>query len=208
VAFLRRAAPTTVKRSVHPLFEFRRPPESCPTQPSLPAAASKLLSWAFAPYSARRPGSPLAAGDASTRYVPPAGFDYPLGGLLLPSPCRFYFAPAALLGFALRSFLLPEGIRRVSAGMNPRTVSPVGNPAAGAVGRPNGPRFLGFDPSGSPWRRAGVNSPTAGCSLGLHPPGAIQQEPCPGFRPDSSHALRKPARRPAAGAPEYRSAPA
>jgi hypothetical protein len=149
-----------------------------------------------------------AAGFASARYVPPSGFGYPLGGLLPPSPCRPCLVPAALLGFALRSFLLPEGIRRVSAGMNPRTVSPVGNPAAGAVGRPNGPRFLGFDPSGSPWRRAGVNSPTAGCSLGLHPPGAIQQEPCPGFRPDSSHALRKPARRPAAGAPEYRSAPA
>jgi hypothetical protein len=145
-----------------------------------------------------------AAGFASARYVPPSGFGYPLGGLLPPSPCRPCLVPAALLGFALRSFLLPEGIRRVSAGMNPRTVSPVGNPAAGAVGRPNGPRFLGFDPSGSPWRRAGVNSPTAGCSLGLHPPRAIQQEPCPGFRPDSSHALRKPARRPAAGAPEYR----
>jgi hypothetical protein len=90
------------------------------------------------------------------RYVPPAGFGYPLGGLRPPSPCRFCFTPAALLGFALRSFLLAEGIRRVSGRKNPHTVSPAGNPAAEAVGRPNGPRFLGFDPSESPWRSGGV----------------------------------------------------
>jgi len=75
---------------------------------------------------------------------------------LAPSePCRPCFVPAALLGFALRSFLLPKGTRRVSAGVNPRTVSPVGDPAAEAVGRPNGPRFLGFHPFRSPWRPDG-----------------------------------------------------
>jgi len=37
---------------------------------------------------------------------------------------------------------------------DPRAVSPVGYPAAEAVGRPNGPRLLGFDPSGSPWSAA------------------------------------------------------
>jgi hypothetical protein len=37
------------------------------------------------------------------RYVPPSGFGCPLGGLLPPSPCRFCFAPAALMGFTLRS---------------------------------------------------------------------------------------------------------
>jgi hypothetical protein len=36
--------------------------------------------------------------------------------------------------------------------MNPHTVSPASAPAAEAVGRPNGPRFLGFDPSESPLR--------------------------------------------------------
>jgi len=41
------------------------------------------------------------------RYVPPAGFGYPLGGLLPPGPRRPCFMPTALLGFALRSFLLP-----------------------------------------------------------------------------------------------------
>jgi hypothetical protein len=45
-----------------------------------------------------------------TCYVPPSGFDYPLDGLRPPSPCRFCFTPAALMGFALRSFPLPQGI--------------------------------------------------------------------------------------------------
>jgi hypothetical protein len=85
-------------------------------------------------------------------YVPPTGFGYPLGGLLPPSPCRPFFVPAALLGFALRSFLLTEGIRRVSGRKDPRAVSPVGFPALKALGRPNGPRPLGVNPSGSPLR--------------------------------------------------------
>jgi hypothetical protein len=111
-----------VKQSVRPLVEFRLPPESRPTQPSLPAEADRLLSWAFAPFSTRGSGGPLAAGGAAARYVPPSGFGYPLGGLRPPSPCRFCFTPAALLGFTLRSFLLPEGIRRVSGRKDPRTV--------------------------------------------------------------------------------------
>jgi hypothetical protein len=137
---------------VHPLFGFRFPPESCPTQPSPPAVAVGLLSWASGPYSTLRLGDPLVAGAANAHYGPPSGFGYPLGGLRPPSPCRFCFTPAALLGFTLRSFLLSEGIRHVSGRKNPRTVSPVGDPAAEAMGRPNGPRFLGFHPSESPWR--------------------------------------------------------
>jgi len=44
------------------------------------------------------------------RYVPPSGFGYPLDGLLPAIPCRFCFAPAALMGFTLRSVLLSKGI--------------------------------------------------------------------------------------------------
>jgi len=43
------------------------------------------------------------------RYVPPSGFGYPLNGLLPRIPCRFYFTPAALMGFSLRRFPLPQG---------------------------------------------------------------------------------------------------
>jgi len=109
----------------------------------------------FASLQHLRDRKSTAAGAAYSRYGPPAGFGYPLGGLRLPSPRRFYFAPAALMGFTLRSFLLPEGIRRLSGRKHPHTVSLVGNPAAEAEGRPNEPRFLGFNPSESPWRPAG-----------------------------------------------------
>jgi len=87
-----------------------------------------------------------------TRFVPPSGFGYPLDGLLPSIPCRFSFTPAALLGFTLRSIALAKGIQGVTTRMNPPTVQPIGIPAAEAVGRPNGPRFLGFYPFESPWR--------------------------------------------------------
>jgi hypothetical protein len=87
------------------------------------------------------------------RYVPPSGFGYPLGGFLPAIPCRFCFAPAALLGFTLRSFLLWQGIRRVTDRKDPHTVSPAVVPDAEAMGRPGRPRFLGFIPCESPWRR-------------------------------------------------------
>jgi hypothetical protein len=51
VVFPERAAPHTIRRTVHPLFEFRLPPEYCPTRPSPPAAAGRHLSWAFIPFS-------------------------------------------------------------------------------------------------------------------------------------------------------------
>jgi len=88
-------------------------------------------------------------------YVPPSGFGDPLDGLLPSIPCRPCFVPAALMGFTLRSFLLAEGVRSVTTRTNPRTVSPIGAPAAEAMGRPNRPRFLGFCPSESPWRLPG-----------------------------------------------------
>jgi len=49
------------------------------------------------------------------RYVPPSGFGYPLDGFLPSIPGRFCFTPAALVGFPLRSLLLPKGIPGISA---------------------------------------------------------------------------------------------
>jgi len=57
-----------------------------------------------------------------THDVPPSGFGYPRDGLLPSHPGRFYFIPAALMGFALRSFLLQGGSRRVSATVSPHAV--------------------------------------------------------------------------------------
>jgi len=92
----------------NPLFEFRLPIESYPVKPSQSAAADRLLSWAFVPYSTSGIKDPLAAGSPA-RYVPPSGFGYPPDGLRPSIPCRFCFTPAALMGFTLRSFLLSKG---------------------------------------------------------------------------------------------------
>jgi len=130
-----------------------------------------------------------AAGAAGC-FVPPSGFGYPLGGLRPPRPCGFCFTPAALLGFALRSFLLSEGIRRVSGRKDPHTVSPIGIPVrrSGRAG-PMSRGFWGFTLPGVPGARRGIRPPTAGCSHGLRPCRVSRQKPGPGFRPDSSHTL-------------------
>jgi len=44
-------APVSVKIPDDPLFEFHLPVESCSTKPSRSAAAKRLLSWTFAPFS-------------------------------------------------------------------------------------------------------------------------------------------------------------
>jgi len=50
-----------------------------------------------------------------TRYVPPSGFGCPLDVLLPRIPRRFYFTPAALLGFTLRRY----SSREVSGAFQP-----------------------------------------------------------------------------------------
>ncbi len=144
-----------------------------------------------------------------TRYVPPSGFGYPLGGFLPPRPCQPFFMPAALLGFALRSFPLPKGIRRFPGSDEPayrfsRAVFPfhrsgMGRPTRAAVSRL------------SPFRKSLVirrrlNRQPLAAPLGFLPPGAIQRCSWPGFHPASSRTLSQaifcdmPA-----GVPEFRS---
>jgi hypothetical protein len=124
--------------------EFRPAKPSRAGDPPAPLMDFRSLQHLRARRSTRR-------GASQPRSVPPPGFDYPRGGLLPPSPCRLCFAPAALLGFTLRSFLLPAGIQRVSARMDPPTVSPAGSlQRTRRQRRPDGPQFLGFDPAGSP----------------------------------------------------------
>jgi hypothetical protein len=50
------------------------------------------------------------------------------------------------------AFSSREGVRYVSARTRPLTVSPAAIPSAEARDRHGRPRFLGFDPSGNPWR--------------------------------------------------------
>jgi hypothetical protein len=152
--FLNGVCRPRLSRRTTPLFELHLPLESYPVAPTRSAAADRVLSWALVPYSTSGTAGPLAAG-LPARYVPPSGFGYPLGVLRPAIPCRFYFAPAALVRFTLRRFLLPEGIRSVTTRKHPHTVQPIVAPAAEALGRPNRPRFLGFDPSRSPWRPLG-----------------------------------------------------
>jgi len=104
--------------------------------------------------------------------------------------------------FALRSFLLPEGTDRVSAGVNPPTVSPVGAPALLRWAGPTGRGSWAFTLPGVPGDRHRISAASAGCSLGLHPLRACGSRRRTGFRPRSSHALQQMASRPTAGASE------
>jgi hypothetical protein len=147
-----------VKQPVHPLFEFRSPSESCPTRPSLPAETDKHLSWALLPYSTRRLGDPLATELA----VRP-----------LRSALRVWLPSRRLTPSEPRPVLFHTG---GAHGIRPAELSPLGRyplrfrsgkthvpfnlsvipPPRKAMGRPNRPRFLGFDPFESPLRQAGV----------------------------------------------------
>jgi hypothetical protein len=113
----------------------------------------------------------------AARYVPSSGFGYPPDGLLPRIPGRFCFTPAALLGFTLRRFPLPEGIRDLSTGKSPPTVGPAVSPPPK---RQTGPTGLGF------WDRtsrkclaiAQVFKPAiTGASHGFHLFRASQQRP-------------------------------
>lgn len=121
--------------------------------------------------------------------VPPAGFGYPLDGLLPPKPYPAYFSRAALLGFALRSVPLSQGIRSVTARKHPPAVSPAVTPGRKAESDPRAAA-----PGLCPLRESLACGEclvrrSAGCSPGLHPSRASQRQPRTGFRRLSSHAL-------------------
>jgi hypothetical protein len=153
-----------------PLFEFRLPIEFLPANPSRSAAANWLLSWTSAPFSTCEDRRSTLRGVSRSRYVPPSGFGYPRDGLLPPSPGRLCFAPAALMGFTLRSVPLSKGIR---ASPPERTHMPFLPPVCRSrevIGRPDGLRLLGFAPFESPLRPDNaVSTLAAGCSLGFLP---------------------------------------
>jgi hypothetical protein len=167
VVFPQEAWPATFKSPVKSSLEFRlRLEVHEPNLAGRPQPADSSLGLSL-PTAHTGPGDPLLAGSPA-RYGPPSGFGYPLGGLRPSGPRRFCFAPAALLGFALRSFLLPNGARGITTRTDPLAVSPAGFPIA--LWQRAGPTGRGFwvltaRESLTAGRR--FSPPTAGCSLGL-----------------------------------------
>ena len=148
-------------------------------------------------------------GLSPAHHVPPSGFGYPHDGLLPSKPCRFCFAPAALLGFALRSFLLAAGNRAVSDSEEPTYRSLVCIPlhrSAGAGSTSRG--FWALTQPASPWRsdvclvRRLLVAP-----LGFTLPRS-SQKPGSEFLPISSHVLLRHDLRRTDGTSESRSASA
>jgi hypothetical protein len=147
-------------------------------------------------------------GPKPTRYVPPSGFGYPLGGLLPRIPGRFCFAPAALLGFTLRRF--PS--RKESAAFQPgRTHLPLAQRLfrRRSVRPARRASVSGFAPFENALRSHGLlgRRPPAP-PLGFRPSRATQREPRPELLRASPHTLRGLTRSLAqpTGAPGYHSA--
>jgi hypothetical protein len=127
----------------HPLIELDVPLESYPASPTRPPQRSGPLMGFGSLQHSRNPRS-TSRGIKPSRYVPPSGFGYPLGGLLPGIPCRFCFTPAALMGFTLRRFPLPRGLAGLSTGSEPTyrcTRQYFCRPKA--PDRPDGTRLLG-----------------------------------------------------------------
>jgi len=175
---------------VHPLFEFRLPPESCLASPSPPAVADELLSWALLPFSTRGIGSPLPRELPVPATVRPQG-------LITLSAAYAFRAPAGFVAHRRRSWDLPFGAfssRKVSAAFRGgRTHIPFLSSVIPPPKRRAGPTSRGFwalTLPGVPGDRRGISAPGAGCSLGFHPLRACGRKPGPGLHPGSSHALR------------------
>jgi len=89
------------------------------------------------------------------RFVPPSGFGYPPGGFLSPKPGQPCFVLAALVGFALRSFLLRWGGDAFPRHPDPLAVSPAGySPSPKRRAGPAGRGFRALTLNRSPSRRA------------------------------------------------------
>jgi hypothetical protein len=134
-----------------PLCEFRFPPEYHPTDPSRPAEAFRLLSWASVPYGTDQDRRSTASRALPARFVPLQG----LATLLTAFSLR---SPAGFVSHRQRPWDLPFGASPpdrypgVSTWMHPLTVQPgvVPSPDKSGSGRPVRPRFLGFVPARSP----------------------------------------------------------
>jgi hypothetical protein len=135
-----------------PLFEFGLRLESPTTIPSRRCRSNTDSSHGLCFPTALEDSKVHLTRVLPARYVPPSGFGYPLDGFLPSDPCRFCFAPAALLGFTLRSFPHSRSIRTFPSELTHLPFYPTVYPPPKRPGRPAGPRFLGRNPLERPWR--------------------------------------------------------
>jgi hypothetical protein len=189
-----RWSPFSVQSST--LFEFRLPPEYYPADPSQPAAARRLLSWASVPYSTS------GIEDPPCRELCPLA-TFRLQGLvtlLTVSALRFR---AGFISHRQRSWDSPFGACSlggypcVSTRMSPRTVPPAGIPSTRRCrAGPAGPGSWALAQPRVSVGERGFRTRTAGSSHGFRPSRVRSQRPWPGFRPASSLALRTPGSHP------------
>jgi len=109
-------------------------------------------------------------------------------------PRRLFFTPTALMGFALRSFLLATGIQCVSTSEGPTYRFSFQMLRLRRSARTERPRFLGLDPAESPsLLNLCLAGSTAGCSLGIRP---FQGRSAEGFHRAAHPAILSRASRP------------
>jgi len=173
-----------------PLVEFGLRLGHRLADPSRSGRSRPAPPWSFAALQHIKPRGSTEPRALPARYVPPAGFGYPLGGLLPSRPCRLHLCRR-------RSWASPFGAcphlryPSVAARVNPHTVffHPMRQPPEWPPG-PDGPRFLGFDPQMSPCRaRRRVTFWRRGGSPGFSPSRARRNPPGTGFLRNSSRAL-------------------
>jgi len=108
VFLLRAATGYALGGRPRPLVELHLSSRVSPSN-TYPTAATAESSHGLLLPSAHQESEVHCPRAKPARYVPPSGFGYPLDGLRPRIPCRFCFTPAALMGFSLRRFPLPQG---------------------------------------------------------------------------------------------------
>jgi hypothetical protein len=124
-------------------------------------------------------------------FVPPSGFEYPLGGFLPSNPSRPCFMPTALMGFTLRSVPPLEGTRVFPPARTHLPFRLAVNPLPEQQAGPPSPGSWASALPGIPCARRVFSTPNAGCSLGFRPPEVSRRRPGSKLPPNSSLVLGK-----------------
>jgi hypothetical protein len=151
-SFCRRTPPITVKRSTRILsssfaLRLRIPQRTLAERPKPHGSSHGLL----LPTALKRLGGPVRSGLPSP---PSSAFRVwlPSARLTPSKPAPVLFHAGSALGIHPSELTPLTRYRAVSDPMNPLTVFPAVASVAEAAGRPDRPRFLGFDPRESPLR--------------------------------------------------------